>query len=125
MTNSYVRYDEKKNRIYLHMEGFHDSQEALRMKKEYKKAIEKCRPGFTVLVDVSKYKPGTPEVQKIHAEASKMDAEAGVSKVARVVGKTPLGGMQLNRIAKTVGKSPAKNFATFEEAEAFLNGELD
>jgi len=125
MTESYVRYDEKKNRIYLYMEGFHDLKEALRLKEEYRKAIEKCRPGFTVLVDVTKYKPGSEEVQKVHAEASKMDAEAGVSKVARVVGKTPLGGMQLNRISRTVGNYPAKNFATFEEAEAYLDGEID
>jgi len=118
MTESYVRYDEKKNRIYLYMEGFHDLKEALRLKEEYRKAIEKCRPGFTVLVDVTKYKPGSEEVQKVHAEAS-------VSRVARVVGKTPLGGMQLNRISRTVGNYPAKNFATFEEAEAYLDGEID
>jgi hypothetical protein len=124
-TGSYVEYNEIKNRVYLYMEGFHDLDEAERMKGEYEKAIEKCNPGFTVLADVSKYRPGSPEVQKVHAEAAKMATDAGVKKVARVVGETPLGGMQIDRITKTEGHYPSAHFVTMEEAEAYLNREGD
>jgi len=120
-----IKVDELKNRIYLRLEGFHTLEEALRFKEEYKKAVAKCRPGFTVLTYAVNYKPGTPEVQKVHAEAIKIDAAAGVSKVARVVGETPLGGMQIDRLARTVGKYPypAKNFKTEKEAEAYLDSD--
>ncbi len=122
-----IKVDQIKNRIYVRLEGFHTLEEILKFKEEYKKAVAKCRPGFTVLTHAVNYKPGTPEVQKVHAECIKIDTEAGVSKVARVVGDTPLGGMQIDRLARTVSKYPypAKNFKTKEEAEAYLDGKID
>ena len=120
-TNSSVRYDPLKNRIYLTLEGTHDVEEASRMRDEYKKALLQTRPGFTVLADVSNYRPGALEVQVIHSEAVHNAEVAGVSKVARMVGETPLGGMQINRIAKRDTSYTSANFATFEEAEAFLD----
>jgi nucleotide-binding universal stress UspA family protein len=120
-TNSNVRIDASKNRIYLVLEGFHDVEEALRMKKLYKSAIDSCKPGFTVLADVSAYKPGSDQVQAVHAEAVKLAEEAGVRKVARVVGEMPLGGMQINRIAKKEGHYQSAHFETLEEAEEFLD----
>ncbi len=124
ITNSTVRVDQSKNRIYLYLEGFHDLKEALRMKELYRQAIKKCKPGFTVLADVSNYKPGDEEVQRVHEEAIHMAEEAGVSKVARVVGDTPLGGMQIKRIAKSTASYESEHFETVEEAEAFLDGEF-
>jgi nucleotide-binding universal stress UspA family protein len=120
-TNSIVRVDEEKNRIYLFLEGFHDLDEAVRMRDAYGEAIAGCRPGFTVLADVTRYKPGAAEVQEVHAEAVKLAEEAGVRAVARVVGETPLGGMQIDRIARTEAGYEARNFATYDEAEAFLD----
>jgi hypothetical protein len=120
-TNSTVRVDSSKNRIYLVLEGFHDVDEALRMKKLYKEAIESCTPGFTVLADVSAYKPGLGEVQKVHEEAVRLAEDAGVSKVARVVGEMPLGGMQISRIARSKGHYESAHFEVVEDAEAFLD----
>ena len=120
-TNSTVRYDPFKNRIYLFLEGTHDVEEASRMQEEYKKALLQTQPRFTVLADVSKYRPGTPEVQAIHSEAVHNADIAGVAKVARIVGETPLGGMQINRIAKRDTSYPSANFATVEQAEAYLD----
>ena len=120
-TNSTVRVDTSKNRIYLVLEGFHDVEEALRMKKLYEEAIESCTPGFTVLADVSAYKPGSGEVQKVHEEAIRLAEDAGVRRVARVVGEMPLGGMQINRIARTKGHYESAHFETVEDAEEFLN----
>ena len=123
-TDSSVRVDEAKNRIYLILEGFHDLDEAIRMRDLYRDAIARCGPGFTVLADVSKYRPGAAEVQEVHGEAAKLAEAAGVNKVARVIGDKPLGGMQIDRIARTEATYEARNFATFEEAEAYLDGEL-
>jgi hypothetical protein len=122
-TNSTVRTDLYKNRIYLYLEGYHDIEEATRMKELYKKAIESCTSGFTVLADVSAYKPGSDDVQEVHAEAVKLARDAGVRKVARVVGEKPLGGMQIERIADDEGHYEAAHFETAEEAEQYLDEE--
>ncbi len=122
-TDSTIRVDAAKNRIYLKLVGFHDVEEATRMRDLYGEAIAQCEPGFTVLADVSNYKPGSEEVQSVHAEAVKLAEDAGVSRVARLVGEMPLGGMQISRIASNKGHYEAAHFQSFEEAEKFLNGE--
>lgn len=124
MTKSYVRYDDLKNRIYLFLEGSHDITEATRMKNEYIKAIQKAKPNFTVLADLSTYIPGSNEVQQIHAEAVKFAEKGGVAKVARIVGNTPLGGMQISRIARKEVKYPSKSFMSVEEAEDYLDNKF-
>ena len=52
-TESNVRIDVRRNRIYLTMIGFHDVAEATRMADAYIDAMKQCEPGFSVLVDVS------------------------------------------------------------------------
>ncbi|HHS14271.1 MAG TPA: hypothetical protein ENN03_10975 [bacterium] len=125
MTNSTIRVDEVRNRIYLVLEGYHDVEEALRLQDLYREAIGRCVPGFTVLADVSAYRPGSEEVQKIHEACVLMADKGGVSRVARVVGGTPLGGMQIQRIAREKTSYQSANFETVEEAEAFLDREMD
>lgn len=125
MTNSTVRVDEAKNRIYLVLEGYHNIEEALRMRDLYREAIGRCTPGFTVLIDVSAYRPGAEEVQEVHKECVLMAERGGVSRVARVVGDTPLGGMQILRIARDKTAYPSANFQTIDEAEAFLDRDIN
>ena len=125
MGNFRIRVNEIKNHVYITVEGTLTVEEALILKEDYREAIAKCRPGFTVLTDAAKYAPGSPEVQKIHGEIVKMDAAAGVSKVARVVGETPLGGMQIIRIAGTENEYPSKNFRTLKEAVAYIDDETE
>ena len=91
------------------------------MRELYRRAIDKCKPGFTVLVDVSMYMAGSDAVQNEHSEAVKLAERGGVSKVARVVGANPIGGMQLNRIAHTDAGYVSQNFKTHAEAEHFLD----
>jgi len=92
---------------------------------DYRAAIQKCRPKFTVLTDLTNYRPGSSEVQKVHSDIAKMDTAFDIRKIARVVGETPLGGMQVERIVKTEVKYPSKNFNTFTEAEKYLDSEID
>ena len=76
-----------------------------------------------MLSDVRAFKCSAEDVQQNHAEAVKMDAEAGVKKVARVVGTTPLAGYQIKRISQAVEDYESKNFATLEEAERYLDSD--
>lgn len=120
-----IKFDQTKNRIYLYLEGQLPVEELLKLKKEYRDAIQKCRPGFTVLTDLTNYIPGSSEAQKIHSDIAKMDDEADIRKIARVIGETPLGGMQVGRIVKIEAKYPSENFKTYEEAEEYLDSETD
>lgn len=120
-TKSSVHTNKMKNRIYLVLEGYHDVEEAGRMRDLYREAVESCKPGFTVLADLTEYKPGDDEVRKIHAEAVRIAEAAGVSKVARVVGDKPLGGLQVERVARQESHYDSAHFATLEEAERYLD----
>lgn len=115
--------DPIKNRIYIYFEGKMDLDRILRLKQAYIDAIAQVKPGFTVLTYATKFVPGNEEVQKVVQEMTYYAEQKGLSKVARVVGKTPLGGMQINRMAKTKTNYPAKHFKTEIEAEMYLDSE--
>ena len=120
-----TRIDKSKNRIYIYFEGLLDKTRAEKLHDAYKDAISQVEPGFTVLTYAENYKPGGPEVQSIVSEMVQMAEQAGCSKVARVVGQTPLGGMQINRLAKVKTSYASQHFSTTEEAEAYLDSALE
>ena len=121
MLKTATEVDLTKNRIYIRFDGYFTVEDAKQIKDEYRRAIKQCQPGFTVLTQAVNYKPGSSEVQAIVASMVKIAESAGCRKVARVVGDKPLGCMQIDRIAKSVTKYPAKHFQTLEEAEAYLD----
>lgn len=120
---STIKVDHQKNRIYATFDGFLSLEEAEKLVADYQRAIEQCKPGFTVLTHLANYKPGTPEVQAVFSRGTKLAGESGCLKVGRVIGEKPLGGMQIDRIAKETSSYPAKHFVTQEEAEAWLDSD--
>lgn len=125
MGSATSKVDTSKNRIYLKFQGFMTLEEAKELRDEYRRAIEQCTHGFTVLTDAVDYKPGKTEIQEVVASMTKMAGEAGCGKVARVVGDRPLGGMQIDRHSKEQATYPSRHFETMEEAEAYLDSDLD
>lgn len=120
--NEWARVDKQKNRVYILFQGEMDIDRVTILKNAYRQAIDQVKPGFTTITLAEDFKPATPEVQKVVQEMTEMAAKRGVSHVARVVGETPIGGMQINRLAKVRTTYPAKHFRTLEEAEAYLDG---
>jgi hypothetical protein len=118
-----ARVDAEKNRIYFKITGYLTLDQAEQLREDYRSAVARCKPGFTVLTDVVDYKPGSPEVQDIVVSCAEIDGNAGCSKVARVVGNKPLGGMQIDRLASSVATYPARHFSTVAEAEAYLDSD--
>lgn len=116
-----TKVDTEKNRIYIKFPDSLNVMKAKKLKEEYRKAIEKCKPGFTTLTYATNFKPASQEIQGIISEMTQMADTAGISKVARVIGESPVGAMQINRLAKEKTKYPAKHFKTEAEAEAYLN----
>lgn len=127
MSESATWADPAKNRLYITFHGYMNLEEAEKLRDDYARALALCRPGFTILTDAQEYRPGTEEVQEVIASMVKMDAEAGVSRVARVTGSKPLGSMQIGRLAKETVKDEytARHFETIEEAEAYLDSDMD
>ncbi len=120
-----VRVDKSKNRIYLYFKGFMTPERAKELRDLYRDAISRCKPGFTAVTFSEDYKPSSSEVQEIIHEMTKMAEEGGIKKVARVVGDSPLGAMQIDRIAKSHTSYPARHFKTLEEAEQYLDSDED
>jgi hypothetical protein len=125
MEEQLTKVDLAKNRIYIFFEGTLDMERALRLQQAYRNAINQCNPGFTCLTYAENFMPGNDTVQNVVMEMTKMAEDAGLKKVARVVGNTPLGGMQINRLARVKTRYPARHFATEQEAEEYLDSELD
>jgi hypothetical protein len=125
MVKDLYRIDKLKNRIYLYFEGYMEIDRAKQLHDAYKEAIEKCSRGFTVVTLAENYKPSGQEVQDIVLTMTRMAENAGCRKVARVVGQKPLGGMQINRIAKAMTTYPSRHFATIEEADEYLDSDKD
>ena len=48
----------------------------------------------------------------------------GFTVITYAIDYKPLGGMQIDRLAKTVTSYESQHFATFEEAEAYLDSEV-
>ena len=123
IANHEIVYDREKNRIYVTAVGDWDMAQSDAFLRDYKEAVAQTRPGFTVLSDVRGFRCSTEDVQQNHAEAIKVDAEAGVKKVARVVGSTPLAGFQIKRISQNLENYKSENFDTLEEAESYLDSD--
>ena len=118
-----IVYDRNKNRIYITAVGDWDLEQSDAFLRDYRVAIARTQPGFTVLSDVRAFKCSSEDVQNNHEKAVKMDAQAGVKRVARVVGTTPLAGYQIKRISQSVENYESANFATLEEAESYLDSD--
>jgi hypothetical protein len=118
-----TRVDPQKNRIYINLNGYLSEDQARELLGEYRLAVAECEPGFTVLTVASDYKPGSQEVQDIVLSMSECDEHAGCRKVARVIGNNHLGGMQIDRLVKSVATYPAQHFETVAEAEVYLDAE--
>ncbi|MFO7890635.1 MAG: hypothetical protein R6V04_09880 [bacterium] len=116
-----VKADKSKNRIYVRIEGSLTIDEAGRLKNAYEEAVNECKPGFTVLNDVSELRPCISEVQKTLTEITEIASRYGVGKVARIVGDTPIAGLQIERISKSKSHYHGEAFKTVEAAEAYLD----
>jgi len=116
-----VHADTNKNRVYVRIEGSLNIEEAEQLKEAYADAVDKCSPGFTVLNDVSELHPCIPEVQEILQKITEIASRSGVGRVARVVGKTPLAGLQIDRISKSKSHYHGESFKNIDDAEAYLD----
>ncbi|WP_109829636.1 hypothetical protein [Reichenbachiella versicolor] len=97
-----IKADEQKNLLVIQLEGFLTNKELTEAAQKAKSEMAKLTQGFTVINDISKMKPASPEgaeeIKAAQAEAFKI----GVGKIVRVV-ENPISKMQFNRLTNSAG----------------------
>ena len=109
-----------KNRLYIGLEGYFPDEEAKLAADEVILQAKKLRPGFSVVSEISQFKPASPHAAEQILRAQRAIKELGVRRMVRVVGGNALGKMQMQRTATQAGLD-ADYAATREEAERMLD----
>jgi hypothetical protein len=113
-----VRADLKKNRLYLTIRDVAD-EEAEGVLREISLAVSRLVKGFTVLTDLTGYKPMSQETARGIRRAQQILMRGGAACAVRVT-RSAVIEMQFARRAKSVGYM-AKTVGTVEEGERVLD----
>ena len=91
-----IDVDETKNCLVIVLDGFMSEEEVSEAARKTREAVDRLKPGFSVINDISKFKPTGAESAKEIKAAQAFVASHGVGKVIRVVDST-LAKMQFSR----------------------------
>lgn len=116
------KIDAGKNRLYIKLSGYFEYEEMKKCSDETIKMIEKLKPGYDVITDISEFKPVSPEATKEIERVQAYFVKTGVRKGVRVVGEKILSGMQFKRKGKDAGYD-STNVATLADAEKLLDSQ--
>lgn len=111
-----VSYDNQKNRIYVTITGSLELNEVDNYSKEFKAAVDRAKPGFTVCVDNTNASLNSPEVNEKLTECRDYSVQKGLKNAAMVV-NSAIFKMQMKRLFNELGNV----FPTMEEADKFLD----
>jgi len=115
-----IEVSTEKNRAYLKIIGFWRNPDAVPdYIKDWTKAVDQLKKGFTLLTDASEMKTHPADVRKLHEQAQAILLKGGVSKVAEIL-KDDVAEMQLDAVAKTT-QFPKRNFKLAEAGEKWLD----
>jgi hypothetical protein len=119
-----LHLDEQKNRLYLTLTGLMTDAEMRVAADQTIEVVKKLRKGFTVLNDISQFRPMTKDGVNEVARVGVFCAQHGMRATARVVGISPTAHQQFQRVAKENGYT-AYTAQSVEEAEALLDAHKD
>lgn len=116
-----VKIDPQKNRLYIILKGFLKNPEMQEVVDEVIRSIDKMKPGFDIITDLSEFKPVSQEGTEYLKRAQMAVYKSEVRKVVRVV-KHVISAMQFTRIQREIGADYEVIEAnTLEEAERILD----
>ncbi len=116
-----IRIDESKNRFYLTLSGLFSDAEVHEVVEHVIAELKKMKPGFTILTDISQFRPltqqGVHEAQRVGDVVRQVGGKAS----ARVVAASAsVAAIQLGRVNEAGGYR-AFTCRTVEEAERLLD----
>ena len=112
-----VRTNLSKNRIYIISEGFFSDIEIIDGYNTVICEIEKLKPGFICISDISKFKPATPFGAQKLQELSRELIKHGLRKVIQVNCENQLAEMQIERIVEDELHGMVVQVCTMAEAD--------
>lgn len=115
-----IRPDYNKNRIYVQVKGMIEKEEAKSAADQVIEQMEKMKPGFDIITDISEFKTSPQESTVELARAQENAVRLNANRIVRVIGGQPIGQLQFERISKTTGTKAALA-SSVEEAEKFLD----
>lgn len=97
-----------------------DEDAAGRALAEMEDATEQLEEGFTLVNDISEFKPVSQDVAERIERGKAIAAEAGVEAVVRVTGESVIGTMQFDRVGQGNESYHVATAETVEDAEELL-----
>ena len=121
MSTSKIQANTAKNRLYISLNGFMNDTEVETAVNLVMAETKKLKSGFTIINDISTFKPTTQKGAEAIAKLQLFMKQSGVSKTIRVVGPGAASAMQFNRVSKTTSIG-VNEVETIEDAEKVLDG---
>jgi hypothetical protein len=112
-----------KNRLFIRIEGRLDDAQARSVADTIIKEMERLRPGFDVVSDLTKAEPLGPEGSAQLKRVLEAQRERKYGRAVRIVGKSAKTALQFARDSKEFHHEPYLAFS-MEEAERLLDGLL-
>ena len=112
----------EKNRLYIKFVGVFSAQEMASTTTELNTLLKDLKPGFTVVSDISEYKPSSQETAEQIKRGADNLVKKGMKKLIRVIGESAVAQMQFDRTAQA-GGIQANTAASIQEAERLLDNE--
>ncbi len=122
-SNSYyeISVDAEKNRIFLTIKGFWQTEELVPgFIADIDAAARQVKPGFTALANLTQMKPPPARVGAIHVQAQRLLLGNGLALAAEVIDDAILREVADDYAAET--KIERLVFDNLRDAEAWLNG---
>lgn len=115
-----VSVDTSENRLYITIRGIWKDADARSYAEHVKQLISQARPGFAILMDMTKAAPQMPWIQDVSVELQGVALKAGLKKIAEVFDGQVI---TEDQRAKTAAKSgiTRKTFNNFPDARAWLD----
>ncbi len=95
-----ITFDTIKNYMVLTLKGFMQEEEIKEVAAKVISGIDTLTPGFTVINDISEFKPATASAAEVIKGTQAAVFNKGVGRVIRVEGDAALASMQFNRTQK-------------------------
>jgi hypothetical protein len=117
-----LKIDPVKNRLYITITGYLNPVQMKKWAEETMSTAKKLKRGFDVVMDITQFRPTSPEGTKEIERVQSFFKISGVRNGVQVVGENVLAGLQFKRMSVISGYDPT-NVNSLAEAEKLLNGQ--
>ena len=118
-----IRADIPRSRLYVRIKGFFREADVAPTLNALRSEIGKLSGPFDVVMDISKFMPGSPQAAEALKQGGEIVKEAGRRRAVRVTGGIVTGLMQFKRLIGGVFEDDetVRYAATVEEADSILD----